>query len=1019
MKNIIFFLYIVIGTFSFSQKEELVIHRTHSSDIQLLEFSKSGKFLASLGKNSEIIIWHIKLNRLLTTFYIDDIESIQNMSFSENEDILYVKTKRTVFSFDISKTKLKDIGTINLRTNRFKNKYSDKNTDWSIRKGIIIKQKDQKKRNLFRLSANSVETKLTSFDISPDQKYIIAGAEDGLVYIYNYAFGVLSKTLTGHTSEINDVRFSEDGKFFASAGRDRSIIVWNTKNFEIENRISSSIYRKNTVTYGVSGKQIYVGDELGYIYEIDLNQSFPKINVSRTSQHAINKIVNSNETHEYFIATSNNEVLQKTSPIGSEINKKYAYEQFALKNGKSILFESLGIYQPPYGEVSMLEFSPSGNKMIYSGPSDNPNISLYNFKNRKKVKLYKGHDWQKFNSIAFIDDSTIIGNVNKSNVIYFWQNIDKKYYYKTDTLPFKINNIVNLGGGNLWVNTAIYGQYLYNYKARIPTKIMSNNYKKIFRHEDYIIFVDYSNALVFYNYKTKEKYFTFRGHSDMVTDISFHPENNNFVTSSFDGTIKVWDFDKKSLITTIIPFKNNDFIFITKENYYLISKGAINEFGFKYKNQYFYPDLFDIKYNRPDKVLKAIGSTNTELISAYYKAYKKRLKKLNYTEEQLGIEFHLPEIEIKNLLELPSKTESTSITLNLLATDSKHNLERINVWINGVAIYGIKGYNIATEQIDNFQKRFKIDLANGKNKIEVSVSNIKGAESYKKTFKILNTNESTKPNLYLVSIGVSKFKDKNYNLNYAAKDAKDIAATFKLSKSFNQVFVEEYTDELVTIENIINAKIFLQKAGINDMVIVFVAGHGVLDENFDYFFASHDMDFRNPNIRGIPYEMIESLVDNIKALKKLLFIDTCHSGELEKDEIEKENVLKDQEKAKDITFRNAGIDVVQKDGHLGLKNTNELMKSLFNDLRKGTGATIISSSGGTEYAIEGEEWKNGLFTYCLLRGIKEKAADFNNDKKININELQKYIQQEVKAISKGAQTPTSRIANTQLDYRIW
>ena len=1026
----------IVNLIALGQKEELVIHRTHSSDIELLEFSRSGKFLASLAKNSEIIIWHVKLNRLLTTFYIDDIEIIKNMSFSEDEKTLYVKTRRTVFAYDIVKSKLRDIGPKTLRTNRAKNYYKDKekNIDLTIKKGTIIKRSSKKRITRYRVSANSIETKLTSFDVSPDQKLIIAGAEDGSVYVYKYGLGVLTEELSGkHNSDVLDVRFTEDGKYFASAGKDRSIIIWSVSednNFEIENRISSSIYRKNTVTYSPGGNHIYVGDESGYVYEIDLSKHFPKINVAKPSRHSVNKIIWSETTHDYFIATSNNEVLQKLTPIEEETTDKFRYKQYPVKNSKSLLFQKLGVYQPPFGQVNLMALSPDNKKIIYSGVSDNPNISIQDIENRTNTKLYKFKDWNNFNQISFLNDSTIIGNVKNKNVLYFWQKIsgDKsdKYLYKTDTLPFDILEFKQLDHNTLWLNTSLYGQYKYTLNSRKLDKIMTNNYKKIFKHEDYIIMIDFSNAIVFYNYKTDKRYFTFRGHSDLVTDISFHPDGNKFVTSSYDGTIKIWDLNKKSLIITVIPFKSNDFIFITKDNHYLISKSAINEFGFKYKDQYFYPDLFDIKYNRPDKVLIALGVQNKELIAALVKARERRMKKLNYTEEQLeaGTERnHVPEIEIANLLTLPSKTKSSHLDVELFASDSKYPLERINIWVNGVAIYGIKGYKIQDRNLSEFKHKFTIPLANGKNKIEFSAFNSTGVESFKKTFKILNTSSIIDPNLYLITIGASKFKDNAFNLNYAAKDARDIATIFKNSKPFNEIFVQEYTNEKVTKENIIKAKKFLEKATINDMVIVFIAGHGVLDENFDYFFASHEMNFNDPKVKGIPYAMIESLVDNLRALKKILFIDTCHSGEFEKDEVERTADLKDKEKAKDIIFRSgAGVDVKTKDdngGSLGLQNTNELMKTTFNDLRKGTGATIISSSGGTEYAIEGEQWKNGLFTYCLIRGLREKAADSNRDKKINIIELQEYIQEEVKTISKGAQTPTSRIANTQLDYRIW
>jgi uncharacterized caspase-like protein len=96
-----------------------------------------------------------------------------------------------------------------------------------------------------------------------------------------------------------------------------------------------------------------------------------------------------------------------------------------------------------------------------------------------------------------------------------------------------------------------------------------------------------------------------------------------------------------------------------------------------------------------------------------------------------------------------------------------------------------------------------------------------------------------------------------------------------------------------------------------------------------------------------------------------------------------------------------------------------LAGELFNDLRKGTGSTVISSAGGVEFAMESAEWKNGLFTYCLLNGLKNRTADLDGDGVIMLLELQAYVVDKVKALSHGKQVPNSRIQNLELDFPIW
>ncbi|MFK8044511.1 MAG: caspase family protein [Crocinitomicaceae bacterium] len=1007
---------------AYAQQEELVVHRSHSSDIELLEFSKSSKLLASLGENSEVIIWNTKLGRLLTTFYISEVETVQSMCFSENEDTLYVRTQYTVFAYDIVNSKLRNIGQKKLRRNRTKTYYYDaeKNTELIVKKGTVQKRIKGKKIPIYRCSGNSLDSKLNAFDVNPNKKSLIAAGDDGKIYLYNYSLGVGSIRYSGHFSAVKDVVFTEDGKFFASAGKDRSIIIWNAETFEIERTIYSSIFRKNTVEYSKDGSLIYVGDELGFVYSININSNFPEVNAKKLSKNSINNISYYDRSESFFISTSDDNLYEKVDPFSDNNKHTYRFSQYPIKHTKSILLGKLGAYQQPYGEIQSFAKSESGKKIAFTGTGYNPSISVYDRENNKMTRLYKPKNTDNFGNVFFLNESTLISQSQHDNILHLWQWQNKDIFYRTDTFAYQIEDFIKLNESEIWITTKNNGQFIYNVSSRYMRQPLKKSGTKVFKHKNYAILVDLSHSIIFYNLQTKKIEYTFRGHSDLVTDIAFNPVNNTFVSSSFDGSIKLWDFSKKDLISTIIPFKNQDFIIINNDNYYLVSKGAIDDFGFRYKNNYFYPDLFDIKYNRPDLVLKSLNSRNSELISAYHQAYLRRLKKLNYTEDKLKVDFNLPTVEIKNLVKLKPKTENDFIELLVEASDKKYQLEKLNVYLNGVALYGVNGYDISAEKTFLFEKRLKIPLTSGKNKIEISAQNEKGVESFKQTYKVENTNPSEGSNLYLVSIGVSKYENAKYNLNYAAKDAKDMAKAFRENKSFNNVYSRVFTDKEVTKDNLKDVKTFLKQAKINDMVIVFVAGHGVLDEDFNYYFAAHDMDFLNPILKGIPYEMIENLVDNIKALRKLLFIDTCHSGEVEKDEVEKDNTLKEIEKGSDVIFRSAGnVDIKQKDNKLGLQSTNQLMKSLFTDLRKGTGATVISSSGGTEYAQESDSWQNGLFTYCLLKGLTEKEADSNKDKKISISELQNYIQTEVNSISNGTQTPTSRFVNTQLDYRIW
>jgi uncharacterized caspase-like protein len=312
---------------------------------------------------------------------------------------------------------------------------------------------------------------------------------------------------------------------------------------------------------------------------------------------------------------------------------------------------------------------------------------------------------------------------------------------------------------------------------------------------------------------------------------------------------------------------------------------------------------------------------------------------------------------------------------------------------------------------------YKVALTAGANKIEVSVTNSKGSESLRSIAKVNCEIKAVIPSLYLVSIGVSNYTNSDYNLKYAAKDALDISNyTETLGDKYSDVHIIKLLNKEVTVANVREIKKTLVKTNVSDVVIVFFAGHGLLDDNFNYYLATHNIDFNNPSKNGLSYENLEGLLDGIPARKKLLLMDACHSGEIDKDDLEK-TTSNNSENVK-VTSRGA-IGVNLKSNKIGLKNSFELMQMLFADLRRGTGAMVISSASGVEFAYEGEEWENGVFTYALLEGLKSGNSDFNKDNEISVSELRNYVINRVYDLTNGKQNPTARKENLEFDFKVW
>lgn len=508
--------------------------------------------------------------------------------------------------------------------------------------------------------------------------------------------------------------------------------------------------------------------------------------------------------------------------------------------------------------------------------------------------------------------------------------------------------------------------------------------------------------------------YTLTGHIDVVNALAFTPDGRFLASGADDTCIILWDLRTGKQAACMLALDKEDYIIITPDNYYMTSKNGVHGVAFR-KGDKVYPfEQFDLLFNRPDIVLERLGYASQELIDAYRRSYEKRLKKTGFNEQDLKFDLDLPELQLLNREALGLESKDGKLLLKVKATGKSAALDRIHVWLNDVPVYGAMGLTAGGTK--SVTRDLEIELLPGNNKIQVATMNKHGVESLKETVHIRNTGSSGKPDLYVVGIGASEFQAKEYNLNFAAKDAQDLAATLSQSGAFAAVKSKLLLNTDVTRSNIQGLKGFLANAQTQDVVLLFVAGHGVLDAKFDYYFATHDMDFANPSRNGVEYTELEKLLDGIKAIRKLLIMDTCHSGELDKDEVEEDNSMKVEQGA--VTFRNVGVGVRKKSG-MGSVNASELMKELFTDLRRGTGATVISSAGGAEFAMESAEWNNGLFTFCLLESLKAGRSDLNRDGRVHMSELQEYVTNKVRELSMGRQVPTSRMENHSLDYHIW
>jgi hypothetical protein len=492
-------------------------------------------------------------------------------------------------------------------------------------------------------------------------------------------------------------------------------------------------------------------------------------------------------------------------------------------------------------------------------------------------------------------------------------------------------------------------------------------------------------------------------HPKFITDTSC-------ITISESGIIKYWKIADTAFVElcTIIPFENGDYVTLLPSGFYKGSKKGAASIHYVTKDlKVITFEQLDIRYNRPDKVLEALGSADAGLISSYKKAYEKRIRKIGVDTTHFTNGFSIPEADIANRNSIHYEQSHNKLLLRIKASDKDFKLTKFNVWVNDVPVFGLLSKKIKPTNF--FDTTITIVLSTGENNIATGVMNSNGTESYRMPLLVkYSPLKKTAPKVCFFGIGINQFANPEYNLNWSVKDIRDLAV--KLKSKYPNIIIDTLFDWNVTKANILALKTKLLQLNEDDKVIVSYSGHGVLSKQFDYFLSTYTINFNDPEINGLAYDDLESLFDGIRPRQKLMLIDACHSGELDKDEIAKIEASKKTLDSSGIVHKST-IKVIPKK-KLGMASSFELMQSLFVNVGKGTGATIISAAGGMQYAQERGDLKNGVFTYSIIEAMNSNAS-------LSVSQLKKIVGERVTQLTNGLQKPTSRNETNNYDWIIW
>ncbi len=224
-------------------------------------------------------------------------------------------------------------------------------------------------------------------------------------------------------------------------------------------------------------------------------------------------------------------------------------------------------------------------------------------------------------------------------------------------------------------------------------------------------------------------------------------------------------------------------------------------------------------------------------------------------------------------------------------------------------------------------------------------------------------------------ISISDYNDESLpQLDFCKNDGEEMYQTLtKLGYEIqeNQKIVGK-SDFKNIRDNLIS--FFRKDASLDDTLLFYFSGHGVLDGYGGRFFATTDIDTSIPEQDGVQFEILNEQMKKSVAQKKIAILDCCFSGGAVPDLVGK-----------------SGDDVEKEAEDLG----SESLHKVFD---KSQGSCILASSLSNKRSFSLKDQSHSAFTRFIIDGLKGTENSVDENGFVTPEKLSTYVYTEMQKI---------------------
>ena len=397
-----------------------------------------------------------------------------------------------------------------------------------------------------------------------DGKRLASASSDGTVKVWDMRRSGGYKTLLtfeGHSAPVMDVAFSPDGTRVASAGQDKTVFIWNAKTGEIAHALKEHLAIVDSVNFSPDGKHLAT---LSHDARVRIWDTLSGQETLRVDSNFARSVSFSSDSKRFATADKENIVVfdvetgDKLQTLVGHSSRVFAgpiYNREGTKIASYSVDGTVKVWDAASGkalrtlkghqdQVACLAFHPDGTRLATSDLVNKTKIWSVN-QNQEASQLDQGDS--QFVCAAAAADGRRLASVSDDGQVTIW---DTATGQQLETRGWR--------GDVQCLAFSPDGDFLAGGQQKIITIRDSSNLNsklKLIGHTAPVTRVAYNpdgtklissskdGTIRIWRTSDGKSLRTISEHTDVVFDVGFSPDGNRIVSSSSDKSVRIWDVE--------------------------------------------------------------------------------------------------------------------------------------------------------------------------------------------------------------------------------------------------------------------------------------------------------------------------------------------------------------------------------------------------------------------------------------------------------------------------------------------